>query len=67
MDDLFAEAFKTGGRKTVFFVSIGARQPYKHLLSLVDVSDIFYLFFCSGAGEREEASEEVAGGAVNRK
>ena len=28
----------------------------------VDVSDIFYFFFCFGAGEREEASEEVAGG-----
>ena len=27
----------------------------------MDVSDIFY-FFCSGAGEREEESEEVAGG-----
>ena len=30
---------------------------------LVDVSDIFYFFF-SGVGEREEASEEVAGGNV---
>ena len=28
-------------------------------VTLVDVSDIFY-FFCSGAGEKEEASEEVA-------
>ena len=24
---------------------------------------IFFIFFCSGAGEREEVSEEVAGGA----
>ena len=33
------------------------------LHSLVEVSDILY-FFCSGAREREEASEEVAGGPV---
>ena len=33
------------------------------MLVLVDVSDIFY-FFCSGAEEREEAFEEVAGGVV---
>ena len=34
---------------------------------LVDVLDIFK-FFCSGAGEMEEASEEVAGGAgFNKK
>ena len=32
---------------------------YKFIL--VDVSEIFYFFFCSGAGQREEASEEVAG------
>ena len=32
----------------------------------MDVSDIFY--FCSGAGEREEVSEEVARGAgFNKK
>ena len=30
------------------------------LVNLVDVSDFF--FFCFGAGEREEAFEEVAGG-----
>ena len=30
----------------------------------MDVSDIFYFFFCSGAGEKEVASEEVAGGSV---
>ena len=31
--------------------------------NFVDVSDIFYFFF-SGAGGREEASEEMAGGPV---
>ena len=35
--------------------------------NLVDVSDIFLFFFCSGAGEKEEASEEVAGGSVLTK
>ena len=35
------------------------------LIASVDVSDFF--FFCSGAGEREEASEEVAGGPVLNK
>ena len=25
---------------------------------------IFFIFFCSGAGEREEVSEKVAGGPV---
>ena len=41
---------------------------FKHR-TLVDVSDIFFffLFFCLGAGEKEEASEEVAGGSVLMK
>ena len=32
----------------------------------MDVSDVFYFFLCSAAGEREEVSEEVArGGRFN--
>ena len=30
----------------------------------MDVSDIFYFLLCAGAGKKEEASEEVAGGSV---
>ena len=30
----------------------------------MDVSDIFYFFCLFGAGEKEEASEEVGGGSV---
>ena len=36
--------------------------PLTHKIILVDVSDIFYFFSVRGAGEKEEASEEVAGG-----
>ena len=30
----------------------------------MDVSDKFFIFFCSSAGDREEVSEEVARGSV---
>ena len=43
--------------KTEFFLKIAWKMQ-----NLVDVSGIF---FCSGAGEREEASEEVAGVSVS--
>ena len=47
--------------------SSGGRNPVKFLFISVDVPDIFY-FFCSGSGEREEASEEVAGvGGFDKK
>ena len=44
----------------------GGKQFFRGQNSL-DFSDIFFFFFCSGAGEREEASEEVAVGAGFKK
>ena len=56
--------------KTVKGQHLPALVVYKKSVSqfLVDVSNFFFnFFFCSGAGEKEEASGEVAAGSVLNK
>ena len=53
--DVAPKSFSPQGPLVLCSLSFG-------VIGLVDVSDVFFfIFFCSGAGEREEASEELAG------